>query len=396
MINKITVIIIDKEAEQRDFSLLNKDNETSFQIFWYTDSNDIYYRLGYYKGFDVLVTIGDLNDYSNLFNTSYEIRRRWIHFNSYEPDSIYLGIKNAFKGVLDNGNLGEKVFSIFTCTYKTSEEQGKRLYESLLKQTYNTWNWWILDDTPDGEECYLSKIHDYRVKILKNVNMHGNIGFNKHAIAMMCNGDYLLEVDHDDELDEHCLEYIDRAFKVFPDADFVYTNCLEIRDGKPYTYDEGWGLGAGINEMTEIKGEEMLCSLTPNINALTIRHIVSQPNHARCWKRDFYHRIGGHDQSLSVMDDMDLLIRTFLYGKMCKVNKVLYFQHGTDNRAQFDRISEIFRSGRYIREKYDKKIHERALQLGIGDPYWNEETQTSEIYHGVKEGTKDINYIYYV
>ena len=51
------------------------------------------------------------------------------------------------------------------------------------------------------------------------------------------------------------------------------------------------------------------------------------PNHVRCWEKNFYHKIGGHNIDLSVADDMELIVRTFLYGKMAKVNKVLYIQH---------------------------------------------------------------------
>ena len=65
----------------------------------------------------------------------------------------------------------------------------------------------------------------------------------------------------------------------------------------------------------------MVVPITPDINALSIRHIVAEPNHVRCWKKEFYHKIGGHNIELSVLDDMDLLIRTFYMVKMCKIPK---------------------------------------------------------------------------
>ncbi len=84
--------------------------------------------------------------------------------------------------------------------------------------------------------------------------------------------------------------------------------------------------------------------------------------------------------NLGVLDDQDLLIRTFLYGKMCKVDKTLYIQHEGENErgsngdtAQSKRFKEIQRSAWIIKEKYDKLIHERVVMLGHTDPIWHDE-----------------------
>ena len=71
--------------------------------------------------------------------------------------------------------------------------------------------------------------NDPRITIIQNVTNHGNIGFNKHTIAMMCNGDFLVEVDHDDELTFDCLEKLHDAFIKYPDTDFVYSLTAEFK-----------------------------------------------------------------------------------------------------------------------------------------------------------------------
>ena len=124
-----------------------------------------------------------------------------------------------------------------------------------------------------------------------------------------------------------------------------------------------------------------------------------QPNHVRCWKTDFYHKIGGHVQELSVLDDMELLVRTFLYGKMTKIEKVLYIQHeGEGERgvnsstAQSTRFAEIQRTDQYLKWKYDMDIHNRILELGYEDTAWNEEFQTSVLWRE-HEVTNIMNHI---
>ena len=111
------------------------------------------------------------------------------------------------------------------------------------------------------------------------------------------------------------------------------------------------------------------------------------PNHVRCWEKNFYHKIGGHNIELSVIDDMDLMSRTFLYGRMAKVDKVLYIQHEDYANNENDRCNttgkrfkEIQRINYYLQNKYDKLIHNRILELGFEDPIWDEEAQHSDIY----------------
>ena len=104
-----------------------------------------------------------------------------------------------------------------------------------------------------------------------------------------------------------------------------------------------------------------------------------------------------------IHDDLDLMIRTFLHGKMCKIPKVLYIQHEGENRGgrehgdttQSKRFDEIRRLGCILREKYDEDIHKRLLELGVEDPYWiqvNEKYGFSDIWSGVKENTTNLNY----
>ena len=39
------------------------------------------------------------------------------------------------------------------------------------------------------------------------------------------------------------------------------------------------------------------------------------PNHCRVWNRDTYHKIRGHSRHISVADDYELIVKTFLETK---------------------------------------------------------------------------------
>ena len=382
----ISAIIIDPDKKEHDYSkisvpVLTFGSETHFDLLVLDSTDNILKEFNKFKGFDCLITIGNNINFEPLNSMSFEFRKKWVHLDSFNETLISKSIIATFNFNINRDREGDKLFSIFTCTFNTSKSMLLRLYNSLVNQTYKNWNWWVLDDSGvAGSVCdYLTKLNDPRVVVVKNITNHGNIGFNKHIIAMMCDGDYLVEVDHDDELTPDCLDYLYKAFDTYNDVDFAFSYAFEEIDGMPMQYDEGlFALGQAKYGKHMINGVEYNISETADVNALTVRHIVGLPNHVRCWKKDFYHRIGGHNTELSVMDDMDILIRTFLNTRMCKIPKVLYIQHegtrndnnGRGSTTQGNRLAEIRRLGVLLRNKYDKQIHERIKELGFDDFIW--------------------------
>ena len=397
MRKNISAIIVDPNKSQHDYGEVKTPvyafgAETSVDINVIENTENIIKEFNKFKGFDCLITVGSDIDFAPLNSMSFEFRKKWVHLEEFNKERISSAIVATFKYNINRDRQENKLFSIFTCTFNTPKSMILRLYESLVKQTYKNWNWWILDDSNvGGSVCdYLAKLNDPRVFVIKNVTNHGNIGFNKHIIASACDGDYLVEVDHDDELTPDCLECLYKAFETYPDVDFTFSYAFEEIDGMPMQYDEGlFALGQAKYGKHMINGVEYNISETADVNALTVRHIVGLPNHVRCWKKEFYHRIGGHNTELSVMDDMDLLIRTFLNTRMCKIPKVLYIQHegtrkdnnGRGSTTQGNRLSEIRRVGALLKTKYDPQIHKRIKELGFDDFIWvgSDEDGHSEI-----------------
>lgn len=411
MRNKISAIIIDPEYYKHEYlNLKSSDNdeysEKYFELKILDSDKNILEKIYEFNYIDAIITIGNLNDYTEMSNLSFEYRMKWCHYDEFNAELISMSIVRTMAHNLTRDDKPTK-FSFFTCTYNTGEFRLKRLYNSIKNQTYKEWNWFIIDDSPNDDTINLiNSLKDPRITVIKNVTRHGNIGFNKHTIAMMCDGDYLLEVDHDDELTIDCLHQIKSAFDKYPDAEFAYSLCVEYSvngDTKtPIIYGEGWGWGEGKFKSEKINDEYVYFSASPNINGYSIRTIYCQPNHIRCWKKDFYHKIGGHNTELSVLDDMDILIRTFLNTKMIKIDKVLYFQYqdagerGSKecNNTQSTRFAEIQRTVWILKNHYDEAIHNRILELGYKDDSWDNIKKTSILWKKHKPDRDIINYIY--
>ena len=413
MQNRISAIIIDPLKNEHNYSELNIKGdylyyraygELDFDLCVVDSSDNIYEIFDKNRGFDCLITIGNDIDFTELNIMSFEFRKKWIHEEKFDAKHLAHRIIDVFLyNINRKRDYDSKLFSIFTCTYRTTDEMIYRLYNSLVNQIYKNWNWFIIDDSPTNDIIYkIQNLHDPRITIISNVTNHGNIGFNKKTIAMMCDGDYLVEVDHDDELTPDCLLLLNKAFKKYPDSDFIYSHGMEEVDNIEIDYGDNFAYGLGKYRTINVLGTDRKIALTPDINALSVRGIHSLPNHVRCWKANFYRKIGGHNSELSVLDDMDILIRTFLRGKMTKVDTVLYIQHeGTssgENRSsttQSERFLEIQRTNELLRWKYDKQIHNRILKLGGEDPFWVNDEQQSNVYLPYDE-LKSFNHTFYM
>jgi glycosyltransferase involved in cell wall biosynthesis len=327
----------------------------------------------------VIITIGNRSSYPNLINAPFEIRKRWLHYDTL-PDLTGLGIsaydcylKNMFNG---GGADGKPLVTVFTPAYKTGRKI-RRPFSSLREQTYTNWEWVIVDDSDDDGKTFkmLSGLagQDHRIGVFKPWEHSGIIGKVKNWACRLAKGDIIVELDHDDELTDYALDCVVRGFQQFPEAGFLYTDNAEIySDGSSYTYRDGWAFGYGSYADVEYHGRLYKSGSAGNINSKTIRHIASTPNHIRAWRKSFYESLGGHNEALHVADDYEIMVRTFLKTRMIRVPRLCYLQYIGDT-AQQARYRDILRHVRSIRVHYDRAIHERFLELGYEDFAWDEQ-----------------------
>jgi glycosyltransferase involved in cell wall biosynthesis len=253
---------------------------------------------------------------------------------------------------------------------------------SLKAQTYLDWEWVIVDDSNDnGKTLQIIKniaSVDPRVRVYSFEEKSGGIiGEAKYRAASLCRGYLLAELDHDDLLTDNCTMDLYDASQAFPDAGFFYNDSVEVNQFfQSLTYGGEFALGYGKYEKVQYKNYLWDVAITCNINPKTIRHIVGIPNHVRAWRRETYFAIGGHNRELSIADDYELVVRTFLHTKMVKIPKLGYIQfiHAKGNEQNSHDIAraDIQRRVRTIMEHYNEAIAKRFEELGLDDYCYKE------------------------
>ena len=188
----------------------------------------------------VIVSIGQLQDFPKLNIAAADVRRRWIHFET-ASDLARMG-RGAFYCFVDNcvreRNDLPPLVSVFTPAYNTGEHI-ERAYASLRAQAYTNWEWIIVDDSEDKGATFrvLERLAraDHRVGVFKHHAHSGTLGQVKRWACQLANGEYLVELDHDDELTPNALQDVVSTFKHFdgsaserPLAGFVYSDYAEI------------------------------------------------------------------------------------------------------------------------------------------------------------------------
>ena len=376
--------------------------DTSLEVKYLKNDIDVNEVIANFKP-DSIITIGE-NDsqYKNLFTNTFEVRKKWIHLSESNEDTGTFAYNCAMNQILKQDN--SKLVSYFTPTYNT----GVRLYEtyqSLLNQTYQNWEWVVVDDSNDaGKTLQIVKniaSLDHRVKVYSFEEKSGNIiGESKYRAATLCRGFILAELDHDDLLTQKCTEYLVNASQKFPDAGFFYTDSAEINQyWQSQTYGEPFALWYGKYRKYNYNGRIWDVAIQPNINPKTIRHIVGVPNHVRAWRRDVYFKIGGHNRDLSIADDYELIVRTFLHTKMCKIAELGYIQfiHDSGDAQNSHDIAraDIQRRVKTIREHYNDDIANRFEELGVEDyPYKLNKMDTLDVKSRFGDDENYVNYIY--
>lgn len=278
----------------------------------------------------------------------YRVRRCWIHLD-HLPAHLDV-VRNVFYHFLDTSrHVGSPTLSVITSTFKS----GRKIYrplQSLLNQTYPNWEWIIWDDSPD-DDVYKKLIEmsrmDMRIQVYKAPRPSGVIGLMKRRSAALATGEYIVEVDHDDDLHPDLFQWIVDAGNKHKDAEFFYTDSAELYEDtfNPVTYGDYFGLGYSGHrfEWSDRYKCYLASAHAPGPNPDTITHIVGVPNHVRVWRAAFYDKIGKHNPYLSVGDDYELIVRTYISGaKWCHIRACAYYQYrNADGNFTFIRNSLI-------------------------------------------------------
>jgi hypothetical protein len=74
------------------------------------------------------------------------------------------------------------------------------------------------------------------------------------------------------------------------------------------------------------------------------------------------------------------MIRLFLKTRMVHIPRLGYIQYQDGQNTQRIRNQHIQRHVRYLRWKYDCRIHERFLALGVDDYVWDDKNGAADLW----------------
>lgn len=248
-------------------------------------------------------------------------------------------------------------FSIITPSHRY-QPYFDELYSSILKQTYSNWEW-IVYLNGEFKKDQISKeiLEDERVKIYERYDGNTNIGYVKNQAFFLGDGDVLVEMDHDDLLLPECLEELKNAFEDNPDCGFVYTDNITYHmtdEFKPFSSHFGWTFK---NVTWEDKNLISMNSFEPSSHSVS--YIWYAPDHVRAWRKDVYKKVGGHNVELSICDDQELMMRTYLETNFYHIPKPLYVYRITGDNSWLERNEAIQNKTKELHNQYAQLLAEK-------------------------------------
>jgi glycosyltransferase involved in cell wall biosynthesis len=368
-----------KVLDEKTFSFSKSENFKTFSKLYKTLKPQAFYT---YKD--------NVGVFSEILVQYFELRKRWLHLDSFDDFSVDVHVApNIFGSVGFHGHkysFENPIFSVITTTFH-SKERLLRPLNSLRTQTYKNWEWIVFDDSKDDDHgLTFSQVQsmadeDFRIRPYKNPQHSGYIGEMKNFASSFARGEWIVELDHDDEIDSTLFQVILDATKKFPEADFVYCDSDEVFEdtGLSRSYGDFYAFGFGANQNYVRNNKWQIQCLTQGMNPRTVRHIIGVPNHVRVWRKSFYESIGKHNPILSVADDYELLLKTFLRARdRVRIPKPFYLQYVNTNGNNFTKIRNalIQHNSFHVYRKYASMLEEKLKEQGSVElpfeyqPYW--------------------------
>lgn len=252
-------------------------------------------------------------------------------------------------------------FSIITPSHKY-QPYIEELYTSILNQSYKNWEWILyLNGDFKKEQLSTDILNDERVKVHTDYDGNSNIGYVKNKAFSLGTGDVLVEMDHDDILTEDCLDELKIAFETNLDCGFVYSDNATYHmenNFVPYDPTNGW-----TYKEYDWNGKKLISMNSFEPSSHAVSYIWYSPDHVRAWRKDVYEEIGGHNVELSVCDDHELMIRTYLTTKFYHIPKVLYIYRITGGNSFLERNEAIQIKTKELHNQYAQLLAERDADL---------------------------------
>jgi glycosyltransferase involved in cell wall biosynthesis len=325
---------------------------------------------------------------TSALQKTFQIRKRWTHLTelSVNIDVCPLIFGSMFPGA-HQFDATWPLMSIITTTFNSGHKL-LRPHRSLIAQSYPDWEWIIWDDSKDDvtyKQLLDMQAKDLRIRVFKAPAHSGYIGEMKRLAGSLACGEFVVEIDHDDDFHPNLLRWIRDAAAAHPDAGFFYTDCAELMEDtyEPAIYGEFFGMGY---EMHVFNWSPFHGRYIPSVNAAqpngaTLSHIVGVPNHVRAWRTAVYDRIGRHNQHLSVADDYELLLRSYIDSPFCHIRACGYYQYrNRDGNFTFHRNALIQHNVAHIYQHYKGRLPARDWSVPLKEQ-WRVDARRYPVTH---------------
>lgn len=287
-------------------------------------------------------TTGNLIEWKTMYELPYEYTKKWIHknnINEFNTEIIEYCYLHA--AIINKESKNAPLFSVITTTFNSGEKIF-RPYNSLKNQKYRNWEWILWDDSEEeNNETWKQLLkfqeEDIRINCYKSTYHSGYIGEMKWKAGSLSKGEWIVEIDHDDIVDENLFEWCHQATIKYPDANFICSSCVELFEDteESFAYGDFTAFGYCSYQKQWLRNKWHNVYHIPYLNSKTLRHIVGIPNHVRIWRRSFYEKIGRHNKDLPVVDDYELILRSLVEGKWINIEAPTYYQFRNKNGNNF-------------------------------------------------------------
>jgi glycosyltransferase involved in cell wall biosynthesis len=227
---------------------------------------------------------------------------------------------------------------------------------TLQTQTFEDWEWVVVLN--QGAR-WRPGTQDARVHVVVADELKG-VGAAKQKACAIARGEFLVELDHDDELRSDALELVVRAFDEHPEAGLVFSSCAQIkhdgsRDNTRFDERHGW-----VYREAKVDGRAVLQADSLEASPHNVSYIWYAPNHIRAFRQDVYDAAGGYDPARDILDDQDLMCRLYQLADFHLVNECLYLQRVHEDNTQRDSVINPRIQAETV-ALYDRYVESNAL-----------------------------------
>jgi GT2 family glycosyltransferase/glycosyltransferase involved in cell wall biosynthesis len=247
------------------------------------------------------------------------------------------------------------VISVITPVYNTDARWLKRCLDSVLNQVYSQWELCIADDASDKEEVrtilqeYASKEPRIKLELLEK---HLGVAGSSNAALDSASGDFVLFLDHDDELTPDAIFEVAETVSVDSDVDLIYSDEDKIDEKGRYTEP----------------------FYKPDFSFPTLRS-QNYLIHLAALRRDLVVAVNGLDSEFDGAQDYDLFFRVLeRTQRVHHIAKILYHWRKSSSSGAKNALAKpwIYKKGKLAVQRHLTRLgYNATVEMGKGLGLYN-------------------------